>query len=324
MNLREQKNYLDKKWKIVPLRGRSKTEAQRNKRLIKTFSRPDSSLESYLKKDAWEDDESGSRKIFLILEKVENKNQNPQKRNTHPKFNLVGYFGLSCGVLFVPENGRDCLKDHEETLVKGWVNALELGGFYLMLYETLVCKLLSEEDLKRLFLIANRRFEAREDRKNANEASISDLVDDVYPAIEFTHICHNVNHQMPDGITIEFLPYIFWEKIVQMVTQISELAGAQYLYLFAAESNPDNPSNDILLDESAMKHGKGTGKKAKYAHINTTNKLIRRYMTQLKFRIPEDIHVLKPEYDYNCFTMVQEISQLSDNRIKFWESYSIE
>ncbi len=179
MNLKEQKKYLDKKWKIVPLRGRSKTEAQRNKRLIKTLSRPDSSLESYLKQEAWKDDANGLRKVFLILERVENKNQNPQKRNTHPKFNLVGYFGLSCGIVFVPENGRDSLKDHEEKLVNGWVNAFEVGGFSLMLYEIMVSRILSEDDLKRLYPIARRRFAARRDRTNTNEASISDLVDDV-------------------------------------------------------------------------------------------------------------------------------------------------
>ena len=52
-------------------------------------------------------------------------------------------------------------------------------------------------------------------------------------------------------------------------------------------------------------------------------KLVYYYKSSLKFyECDDDIMLIKPEYDENCYGLVQEIAKLRENREAVWQEYS--
>ena len=121
---------------------------------------------------------------------------------------------------------------------------------------------------------------------------------------------------MPIEISFPLGFYIFWEIIVEKVLEISSMLGCRYLYLFAADNTDCNESADsymnLLLSD--------------FNECDETStpiyKLVDYYKNELKFEEVQDMTILKPHYDYNCFSLIQSISALQENRKTVWIQHS--
>ena len=59
-----------------------------------------------------------------------------------------------------------------------------------------------------------------------------------------------------------------------------------------------------------------------YKNWQVVRKLVKYYKSALKFSDVEDVNVIKPEYDKNCYGLLQEISDLKENKSAVWETFS--
>ena len=53
-------------------------------------------------------------------------------------------------------------------------------------------------------------------------------------------------------------------------------------------------------------------------------KLVEYYKNELKFNYVTKYKVLKPHFERKCFTLVQEVKKLEENRRSIWISHSLE
>ncbi len=136
-------------------------------------------------------------------------------------------------------------------------------------------------------------------KKNYGTIDSTLQVGTCYSAIELQHFCKNENYIPeiePELLQVPFGFGIFWEVIVPEIFKITDKVGCKYLYLFAA----DNTENFSI------------------------QKLVHYYKNALKFYECQDdgINIIEPDYDENCYGLVQEISKLRINQEAVWEQYS--
>lgn len=150
------------------------------------------------------------------------------------------------------------------------------------------------DDVDKLFKIAEKRLDIKNEGKVLNDSNKALKVSKSYSAIEVQHFCKNSNYKVKSGIKVPVGFGVFWEKIVPHIIGITELIGCRFLYLFAADNTRD--------DE--------------------VKKLVKYYKSALKFSEVEDVNVIKPEYDKNCYSLIQEICNLKYNREAVWQEFS--
>lgn len=119
-----------------------------------------------------------------------------------------------------------------------------------------------------------------------------------YPAIEIVEFCVNDNAKaiwkslnMPAQRRMG--ECIFWHYIVPKIQAIQELIGCQYVYLFAADSTPDR-----FLENY--------------------------YKEVLKFEKPTTLGANKPQYDFDCSFLCQELNKLVKERDTFYSNFNPE
>lgn len=86
---------------------------------------------------------------------------------------------------------------------------------------------------------------------------------------------------------------LFWSIIVPKLEEIINGVGAQYLYLFAADDEPDGA-------------------------------LVNYYRVRLQFVIPPNLGANKPHFDFRCQFMCQEIGELIKFKDYFFEHFNSE
>lgn len=282
-------------------------------------------LTNYIYERAWLEDARGETRIYLVLDKsLITEDGKPITKDTQP---IVFYFGLKCGQLSISDTPE--LSDYEETFVEYFKYALLLNdekkqGEIL----TLAPNFFKNERIKELIKIAKIRHRIMIDRKITGEENKSILVTDCFPAVEVSHFVKNENYTPPEWLEIALGEYIFWEIIAEKIQQISEIAGLQYVYLFAAEGNPENPRYLEMMQfhenrqaDVWNKIGLPNPNKSFTADIN---KLIRYYEKRLHFSLIDDKNIMKPVYDYACYSMVQSMKELRFHQKSFWERHSEE
>ena len=257
------------------------TSKEDNKNIISEFQsqRNNNTLGIYLKNNAWEDDLEGETKIYLVKDL---------------KGRAALFFSLKCGLLF-SKNQYDKLEEDERDFVDMIVDAKQnnnqetLNGYY---------EYGSSEfsDIDRLFLIADKRIESKNEIQKLGDGKNVLKVAECFSGIELQHFCRNEAYCCPSDLKTPLGFGIFWEVIVREVLKITRQIGCKYLYLFAADKTENS---DI-------------------------KKLVRYYKNTLKFYECEedDIIIIKPEYDNNCYGLVQEISKLSSNQEAVWQEFS--
>ncbi len=268
------------------------TSSEQNRSEIQGFSSSiwKNHLDGYLKNEAWEDDESGKTRVFLIRDA---KNQ------------IVAYFSLKCGMVFVTDELDDefhCLSDDEKTIVNTLiqyrVNMSSNGSTDA--FNDIVKMMASEigdNRLSRLLKIMEHKVKTkREIRELAPEQNGIIRVQECCAAIELQHFCKCDEYKMPNGIRFPLGFGLFWEQIVPKVSEIAENIGCEYFYLFAAD-NTDEEGKQKLVDY---------------------------YITALGFSnlYDEGVIALMPDYDRDCVGLQQKSEYLFATREDMWQTFS--
>lgn len=204
------------------------------------------------------------------------------------------FFSLKCGLLFT-KNQYDALDDVKRPFVDMVVEAKRnhddesLKNYYTYGSE-------EYPDVDRLFEIADNRISKKDEGKELGDEKNTLKVAECFSAMELQHFCKNESFKPLESSKIPLGFGLFWEIIVPKILEITQSIGCKYLYLFAADRTENS---DI-------------------------QKLVRYYKSDLKFYECEEdnIIIVKPEYDKNCYGLVEEISKLADNRESIWEEFS--
>lgn len=163
----------------------------------------------------------------------------------------------------------------------------------------------------------NIKLAAKEDQKDTDESINIMRVMKTFPGIVLTHFCKNERYSLPEKLLFPLGVYVFWEIVVDKVMYISSLLGCQYLYLFAA----DNTSSDANIS-STMDFLYGDLDENDDNNIIQKYKLVEYYKNELKFEDIQGMTILKPYYDFSCFSLIQSIDKLSDNKNAAWIQHS--
>ncbi len=262
------------------------TSNPNNKELIKGFvsKKAKNKLESYIKDEdkAWAEDIDGETRVYLIKDK---------------SGNIALFFSVKCGLL-IGENPKYKLTEDEREFVDILIEAKKEGNekaredYYdagLALYE---------ERVDVLFEIADKRVESKMEAKATGQAE-NWKVEKCVSAIELRHLCKNEKYEVPDGVGIPLGFGLFWEKIVPFLLGITKQVGCKYIYLFAAD-------------------------KTEEFEVSNVKKLVRYYKNVFKFYEcdEDDLIIVKPDYDMDCYGLIQEVSKLEKNRDAVWHEFS--
>ena len=190
-----------------------------NRDLLNDFkaSNIGSSLENYLKEDAWKEDSDGETRVYLVKD-MNNK--------------VALYFSLKCGLLYEPHDYfrlpsdeqdfvnmmSEALKEEDYEAIKSYYES----GYY------------SEEKTDKLYKIAQDRLDVKREGRELGDDNSALKVHKCYSAIELRHFCKNVSYCTETG-NVPLGVGLFWEVVVPQICKITDLIGCKYVYLFAAD-----------------------------------------------------------------------------------------
>lgn len=257
-----------------------------NRELIKKFvsKKANNQLESYIKDDdkAWAEDSDGETRVYVV------KDENGK---------IALFFSIKCGLL-IGENPKYKLNPAEREFVEIIYEAMvnddqsALEGYYA--YGT------SEfgERIDTLFEVANKRLNIKKESKKTGQVETW-RVEKCVSAIELRHLCKNEQYSVPENLGVPFGFGIFWEKIVPELIGITKKVGCKYIYLFAADKSEELGDGNI-------------------------KSLVNYYKNDFKFYECEDddLVIVKPDYDEDCYGLIQEVSMLESNREAVWHEFS--
>jgi hypothetical protein len=268
-----------------------------NKKLVKNFSNDrNSRLAENLKECGWEDDVSGSATYYLI--------KDHQNR-------IVMYFSLKCGALFDPMDLEELNRQIETTS-----RTLEMVQRYRKKIarpeeQELVDQLLQDRNV-RIFHLEhmlteeleklNKKYqEAMRDRNFNANGNITQVVQ-TYPAVELVHFVANDEYRVfwnrlakkyGFGKPHTMAQVMFWYFAAPIISDIRKTLGCQYIYLFAADKS-------------------------------LNRRLINFYGSALHFPQEGDIGCNKPQYDFTCEFMYQEIDILRKFRQDYFDYFNLD
>lgn len=213
-----------------------------------------------------------------------------------PKGELLLYFSLKCGELFenldqfkldLAYNVRNAvykLQNREKFSEEECKNA-----------EDFINQNLS--DIKLILPEIDKYLEKKEDLSADVTKELNTEMQRVlktYPAIEIEEFCANDNGReawKSLGIKRKLGECVFWHKIVDMLDSVQNIAGCQYVYLFAADASADG-------------------------------ELVNYYKERLKFEQSAVLGANKPKYDFQCYFLCQSIKDLKVRRNLFYEDFN--
>lgn len=262
------------------------TSNPNNKELIKEFisKKAKNQLESYIKDEdkAWAEDLDGETRVYLIKD----------------KFGKIAlFFSVKCGLL-IGENPKYKLTEDEREFVDILIEAKKKNDkkaiencydYGLSLYQ---------ERVDDLFEIADKRLESKLEAKATGQVE-NWKVEKCVSAIELRHLCKNEKYKVPEEVGIPLGFGLFWEKIVPILLGITKQVGCKYIYLFAADKTEEFETSNV-------------------------KKLVRYYKNAFKFYEcdEDDLIIVKPDYDMECYGLIQEVSKLEKNRDAVWHEFS--
>ncbi len=235
---------------------------------------------------------------------------------------IVFYFGLSAGLLYKEIGSGDFqLSNLEKEIVNTCISAiLEKDGSIttddvLSWYED--DDTVDKEKVVRIIDDNVKiKLAARDDPENTENVVNIKQVSKTFPGIVVTHFCKNTNYRFTENISFPIGFYVFWEIVIEKVLEIASLLGCQYLYLFAADNTEQVPTQQSFLYPGDWDEDE--------SEINTSPvyKLVEYYKNELKFDDVQDVTILKPYYDFQCFSLIQEINDLQEHREAAWIQHS--
>ena len=107
--------------------------------------------------------------------------------------------------------------------------------------------------------------------------------------------------------------------IVPHLLEISEKVGCKYIYLFAA----DNSENIADEKEEIIPWSQGYDPyEEEIEKESNVRSLVSYYINELKFTYVTNYKILKPHFERTCYTLVQEVDMLQNNREMVWQSHT--
>lgn len=301
ISIQEQKDYLKEQLFIESL-----TANELNKEAIQKFSasKKGKGLEKYLKTQAWKEDNEGSTKVYPVRDK-----------QTH---DIVFFFALNAGLLYKELGDREHnLTEQESEIVDLCVEyKLDPNSEYSAddVFEWYEDENIDKEKLRRIIEKETElKRDAEDDKTQTDEGVNIRRVSQTFPSIVLTHFCKNVAMEKYNNLRFPLGFYVFWEIVINKVLEITQLLGCRYLYLFAAD-NSDHMGNinsvqNVLYDLDEEE-------------VVPTYELVEYYKNELKFQEIQSLAILKPHYDFQCFSLYQPINQLINNRKLSWIQHS--
>lgn len=328
LSIEEQKQFLFKR-----LRMESLTMQDMNKESIKKFVQATQGCEiqNYLLQKAWNDDVDRNTKVFLIKDTELNQ--------------ICFYFAINCGILF-SDFTQYKIKDNEKDLYDTYLEAAKNLNESKNLCEeerkkveeeynnVLNALYFSDIEADRVSQIINHvndmisfKNQKKEFTEKRDESEWVQLVKETFPAIDIKFLCRNKNYKVPIDLDFKLGVYVFWEMIVPHLLDIAEMVGCKYIYLFAADNSDscNEPADiqeypmysDMYLDDD----DDITKSNDLQMNHNEIYKLVNYYINELKFSYVANYKILKPNYERTCFTLIQEVKDLQNNRMKIWHSH---
>lgn len=258
----------------------------KNKELIKGFisKKANNQLEVYIKNEdkAWAEDSDGETRVYVV------KDENDE---------IALFFSIKCGLL-IGENPKYKLNPAEREFVEIVFEAKKnddqsaLEGYYE--YGTIEFG----DRIDTLFELADKRLDVKKEAKKTGQVE-NWRVEKCVSAIELRHLCKNERYQAHSDLGVPFGFGIFWEKIVPKLMEITKSVGCKYIYLFAADKSDEFGDGNI-------------------------KSLVNYYKNDFKFYECEDddLVIVKPDYDEDCYGLIQEVSMLEHNREAVWHEFS--
>ena len=207
------------------------------------------------------------------------------------------FFFVKCGLL-IGENIRYKLTEDERNFVDILIEAKMDNNEKVREDYYDAGWSLYKERVDVLFEIADKRVEAKMDAKATGQAE-NWKVEKCVSAMELIHLCKNEKFEVPEEVGIPLGFGLFWEKIVPILLEITKQMGCKYIYLFAADKTEEFEASNV-------------------------KKLVRYYKNAFKFyECDEDnLIIVKPDYDLDCYGLIQEVSKLEKNRNAVWHEFS--
>lgn len=301
ISIQEQKDYLKGQLYVELL-----TAKEKNREAIQKFSatKKGKGLEKYLKSQAWKEDTEGSTKVYLVKDKLTD--------------NIVFFFALNAGLLYKELGDREYeLTDQENEIVDLCIEyKLDPDNECTAddVFEWYEGENIDKEKLRRIIEEETElKRDAEDDKAQTDEGVNIWRVSQTFPSIVLTHFCKNAAIEKYNDLRFPLGFYVFWEIVINKVLEITQLLGCQYLYLFAADNSEHmvntNSGQNVLYDLDDEE-------------IVPTYELVEYYKNELKFQEIQNLAILKPHYDFKCFSLHQPINQLVNNRTSSWVQHS--
>ena len=251
-----------------------------NLRLVEHFSSRNGNLAAALKSDAFEDDANGRIAYYLVKNALGD---------------ILFYFSLKCGQLydyFIQEHQLDLLKK-------------------LMIYfQDVISDESTTEDDRRLIEkiredIRTQKGFSKTELKNIKKSEqivrdVEQAIDDnlqrvgqTFAGVELVQFSKNeACKAYIDSLNFSrrFGEIVFWYYVVPIIEEVTKLVGCRYVFLFAADSTPDQEL------------------------VN--------YYRDLQFSDDKEHSAAMPLYDLMCRFMYQEVGTLGQNREKFLNAFN--
>lgn len=117
-------------------------------------------------------------------------------------------------------------------------------------------------------------------------------VTSTYPCIELVNFCKNYEANKiwrSYGAKSTVGAVIFWMKIMPKIEDVCDMIGCEYVSLFAADKSTPGEKE----------------------------KLVAYYSGVLGFQQPDNLHAIKPRYDWECVFLCQKIKRLIEGKNRF-------
>ena len=316
MTIEEQKKYLFERLELESL-----CFSEQNQVDIVQFEQATSGnkIAEYLKNEAWKDDKARNTKVYLVRDKVTKE--------------IVYYFAINCGILY-SEIDEIQLTEAEKEPFERYIKAFQMAkrknitsgqqdvanNEYAEAMSELYAATGNPDRASYLFSRAEDKALIREEERelfsDTEEKEHTTNVQETFPAIDIKFLCRNKKYNPDIKLDFRIGVYVFWEIIVPFLLKIVEMVGCKYIYLFAADNSDRSisevkepvvytPDYDPYADEEEEEREK-------------VLRLVDYYQRELKFEFVTKYKILKPHFERTCFTLVQEVDGLQENRESVW------
>ena len=267
---------------INSLRCERLSSNEENFRLIDSFySVHNDNVAKALRNEAYQEDESGIVAYYVVKD-ADN--------------NVLFFFSLKCGLLFDEfiegeklTRLKELCKTVAEKLNGGNVPIEDIDVLKAFLETVRAKKGVKKDEVARIL-------HTTVDSQDINTIFDKNIknVGKTFAGVEIVHFCANDDcRETCDkyGLDQSLGAIVFWHFIVPKIFELRKIVGCEYLFLFAADCDPDEH-------------------------------LVNYYSQRLKFKKADEHSTAMPIYDFTCKFMYQEILELENKRMKFFENFN--